>query len=333
MDDNGLHALYEEKLNKIAEPTFDEIRAVAVSLVCSHYNEIERTGLKNELDRGVAIIDREELLWQYLYSFGQMHQAKMKLALDKFPGLADVVKDGYSVVDWGCGQGLATVCLMDHLKDKKIEALPEQVILIEPSGLAIENAKLHVKLCGASNLKPLQKTLDNVDGDDIETAAVTTIHLFSNILDIRNIDLMKLASLIAGNAHGKHYFICVSPLMYDGRSARLDLFKSYFNDIESIASEELPDYTYIVTKKNGASEQRSCQVKMNVFMFEAGRSSVIQVKYYPPVQFFAAYQLDSLAESERRNSAEYLTKRNLPPWSAFDVAAPFELGGYVYDDC
>lgn len=106
MGNEELHALYEEKLRSVSTSSFNEIRSVAVKILKERYDEPTRDGFYDDLDRGVAIIDREELLWQYLWSFGRMHQSKMNMALDKLPRLADIVKDGFSVIDWGCGQGL-----------------------------------------------------------------------------------------------------------------------------------------------------------------------------------------------------------------------------------
>lgn len=327
MGNDELHRCYVEKLEEAAVHSFAGIRRVAMSLLREEFDERERGELYSELRRGVAVIDREELLWQYLWSYGLMHQSKMELAFSRLHELRDIVSERFSVVDWGCGQGLATMCLLDHLKREGIDAAPEQTILVEPSELALENARLHVGLAGISEPRLVRKYLDDVLEEDVETDSAVTIHLFSNILDVTGFDLMRLARLIGDNATGKHLFVCVSPL--NGREKRLDTFRDYFVDVVELASESssLNDVSLIADEVFEKGERGNYTVKLVMFEFVAGKSSVVQVDYYPPVQFFAAYQLDSIA------NASVAKQGPCPPlWSAFEVAAPFELGGYVYDD-
>lgn len=328
MGNEELHEIYEERLTTASASSFREIRRTAVDLLKERFDEPTRNGFYEDLNRGVAIIDREELLWQYLWSFGPMHQRKMDMALGKLPKLKNLVKDGFSVVDWGCGQGLATVCLLDFMKARGINALPDRTVLVEPSALALENAMLHAKLCGIKDALPVQKLLDDVTPADIETVSAVTIHLFSNILDVTGFDLKKLAHLIGDYAEGVHYFVCVSPI--NGRERRLDAFKEYFTGTIDYASESSSRnrVSIIAEEAFGRRSRGNFTVKLLVFKFVAGRSAVVQVDYYPPVQFFAAYQLDSLSETGLGATASWPP----PPWSSFEVAAPFELGGSVYDD-
>lgn len=328
MGNEELHAIYEERLRAVSASSFGEIRRTAVDLLKERYDELTRNRFYEDLNRGVAIIDREELLWQYLCSFGLMHQRKMEMALEKLPRIADIVKDGFSVVDWGCGQGLATVCLLDFLKSRRVDALPERTVLVEPSELAIENARLHVELCGVENARSVVKLLDDVVAEDIETDSAATIHLFSNILDVTGFDLRRLAHLIGDNAEGVHYFVCVSPI--NGRERRIDTFKEYFAGTFDFASESSSrNGTSVIAEESYGKNQRgNFTVKLLVFKFVAGQSSVVQVDYYLPVQFFAAYQLDSLSG----NGVDATASWPPPLWASFEVAAPFELGGRVYDD-
>lgn len=328
MGNEELHAIYEERLRTVSASSFGEIRRTAVNLLRERYDEPARNRFYEDLNRGVAIIDREELLWQYLWSFGPMHQRKMEMALEKLPRIADIVKDGFSVVDWGCGQGLATVCLLDFLKSRGVDALPERTVLVEPSELAIENARLHVELCGVENVRCVAKLLDDIGAEDVETDSAATIHLFSNILDVTGFDLRRLAHLIGDNAEGVHYFVCVSPI--NGRERRIDAFKEYFAGTVDFASEfSSRNGTSVIAEESYSRNQRgNFTVKLLVFKFVAGQSSIVQVDYYLPVQFFAAYQLDSLSG----NGVDATAAWPPPSWASFEVVAPFELGGRVYDD-
>lgn len=333
MGNAELHAMYEEALGKVDGISFGQIRNIAKSLLLEHFDEDSRNTLWRDLNRGTVVINREELLWQYLYSYGNMHQQKMAMALERIPRLQRALADGYSVIDWGCGQGLATVCLLDHLRAMGIDSLPEQTILVEPSELAVENARLHVGLYGIDDARMVRKLLDDVREEDIETDSPVTIHLFSNILDVKGFDLKRLARLIGDGARGEHYFVCVSPI--NAGSGRLDAFKDYFVGTVDLASSSssLNEASIIAHESFGRGQTGNFTVKLVVFKYVAGKSSVVQVEYYPPVQFFAAYQLDSVAdgmrhEEERRSGIGL----EVPPLSVFDVAAPFELGAHVYDD-
>lgn len=336
MGNAELHLLYQESLSHITEPSLGKMIRTAENLLDKSVDKPSRKTLRDSLRHGTTVIDREEQLWEYLSAYGRMHQEKMRIAFNKLPSLNEEIEDGYSVVDWGCGQGLATVCFLDFLRDKGVDSLPEETILVEPSQLAIENARMHVGLYGIDDARLIGKLLDDVVVEDIETGSPVTIHLFSNILDVKGFDLKRLADLIGDSARGSHYFICVSPLYYYGENGdcrRLDVFKDYFINTVDYASfsESQNSVSVIAQEAHGKDRGRGFTVKLIVFKYIAGKSSVVQVKYYPPVQFFAAYQLDSVADVVRHNEAQSSGgTAEAPPWSTFEVAAPFELGGFVY---
>lgn len=63
MGNEELHAIYEERLRTVSASSFGEIRRTAVNLLRERYDEPTRNRFYEDLNRGVAIIDREELLW------------------------------------------------------------------------------------------------------------------------------------------------------------------------------------------------------------------------------------------------------------------------------
>ena len=190
----------------------------------------ENDGMYNELKRGTTVIRREELLWCYLLAFGRKHQAKIYAALSKIKNLAEIVGSEYSIIDWGCGQGLATICMFDYLHKIDVTNAVKKIVLIEPSELALKNAVLHTSIYGIGEIVSVNKYLDDVTVEDIKTDTSVTIHLFSNILDIEGFSLKQLAQTIGACASGEHYFICVSPKYSNNR--RIDAFYKYFAEIE-----------------------------------------------------------------------------------------------------
>ena len=59
----------------------------------------------------------------------------------------------------------------------------------------------------------------------------TTLHLFSNILDVEFFRLDRgFLEKISSSQKGLNYFVCVSPNINDKRNARLDMFYRYFDE-------------------------------------------------------------------------------------------------------
>ncbi len=225
----------------------------------------------------------------------------------------------------GCGQGLATICFFDFLKNQRIPNNTQKVILIEPSVQAIERAQLHTNayLNDKTKIQLVNKYLDDVEKTDIETNQSITVHFFSNILDVPQIDLKKLAQLVGKNVSGEHYFFCVSPLI-KGRSHRLDAFYNYFNsptvfsDIEQAQNK----LNLLAEDAHGKDVYRNYTLKLKVFKFEKGKIYYIPINYYPAVQFHAGYYLDCF--KNQRDEFFLL--------SDFEVFAPFDIGASVYED-
>ena len=67
----------------------------------------------------------------------------MKVALSHF-SWEDFENRRIQIVDWGCGQALATICFFDYLKRKDIKCEIEKIVLIEPSKEALDRATTHV---------------------------------------------------------------------------------------------------------------------------------------------------------------------------------------------
>ena len=302
----------------------------------ANYSPAEIDDMWDELWRGRRIIDREELLWRYLWAFESMHSRKLDHAFDTMEGVFRQLKDeSITIVDWGCGQGLATCCLFDYLHRSSIHVAVDRITLIEPSEIAISYAELHLGAYGMTRCRRVQKGLDDVTEEDIETQSPVTLHLFSNILDMDAFDIKHLAQTIGAAARGIHYFICVSPYYGNNNGmTRMELFQSYFTGIDSLGHERktqngparsaISEMTHLVRPDRAGGENYT--MELLVFRYECGKSSVIDVEHYPPVQFFASYELDVVRS--RRVSAE---EQGLQ-YAAFEVAAPFELGARVYDD-
>lgn len=315
---------YANRIKSLLNPTFQQIRKISNEAL-SHFSKSERDSFWQNLNQGVDLLDSHELMCQYIFSYGNMHEAKIQKALSSIRNPKEVFNTDIAIVDWGCGQGLATVCFFDFLKSQEIPNNAQKVILIEPSGQAIERAKLHtnIYLNDETQIQLVKKYLDDVEKTDIETNQSITIHFFSNILDVPQIDLKKIAQLVGENVIGEHYFFCVSPLI-EGRSHRLDAFYNYFDlpPVFSDFEQSENKLNLLAEDAHGKDVFRKYTLKLKVFKFEKGKTYYIPVDYYPAVQFHAGYYLDCLKNQ----------RYELSLLSDFEVSTPFDIGASVYED-
>ena len=176
--------------------------------------------------RGVEQLKSEEEMFEYMKRYGKMHYAKLLSSFESaFPQNFDTQ---VNIVDWGCGQGLATITLLE-----KYELLDVHYItLVEPSEIVLKRAALHCrKFTTSAKLKTVCKKLDDVESSDIKVQCdVPTIHLFSNILDIDDYNSQHLLSIVDSIITRSNYFICVSPYIDDIKTARLNSFMMHFKN-------------------------------------------------------------------------------------------------------
>jgi hypothetical protein len=220
---------YCDLLEKVA-PDFDEIRNISYE---KHRANPSGKAAWNSLDRGTKIIDSEEQLWAYMTAFGPMHSEKLLDAFEKVD--FDEMEQPVIVIDWGAGQGFATMMLFDYLNKNSIDLEIQKVVLIEPSHLALRRGGLHsLKFDESIALDTINKPLDDLDSQDFRVAKGTVIHLFSNILDVDAISLSKLRNLILDTFPGENYFICCSPHINPTKTQRLNTFRESFEEYDLV---------------------------------------------------------------------------------------------------
>lgn len=221
--------IYSQTLSQLSELSFEKIRNEANKYIQSIGDPEE---LFYRLQRGEAIIDDEKLLYKYLVSFGLKHKVKLYSAYDEI--FEKIQKEKFDIVDWGCGQGTATMLLLDYAKKKNIILNIENITLIEPSQLALSRGLLHIDLFKQKDYKinSINSDLDCLKVEDLENKSNNkTLHLFSNILDIESFSLdNELFSKVAGTLKNDAIFICVSPNRNDKLNNRLELFYKHFDE-------------------------------------------------------------------------------------------------------
>lgn len=309
---------YNNQIKALQHPTFQKIREIACDSI-SDLDTYERDSIYYSLNRGVNLLNTHEQLCQYLYSFGKMHEAKIHAALShlqpgKYHGKT------LQVIDWGCGQGLASMCFLDYLRENSIDADIERILLIEPSQIALNRAKLHLSAyIETAKVAALNKYVNEITAENIVSDVDVTIHFFSNILDVDSVNVKQLAQTLADAICAEHYFVCVGPL--NANNQRIDAFYNWFQNPELIwtASHNKENYSYTARYK--------------IFKIERYETGEILVSYNPPKQFHAAYRLDCVNElfSSDNDKAEKV-KALYKSLSAFEVSTPFDIGASIYED-
>lgn len=203
---------YSGELSSVP-PVFDNIRSISV----------RHAGAEKISGRGVKIIESERELYGYFKSYGNMHKAKLQSAFDVLP---DSFSSRVNVIDWGCGQGFASMLFLEKYGADRVN----QITLIEPSELALRRAALHVKKYDSTiALRTVCKKLDDLEQSDFTgTPTDITAHLFSNILDIDDYSQQRLIKLVESIQSGQNYFVCVSPYIDEIKTERLESFRRYF---------------------------------------------------------------------------------------------------------
>ena len=280
------------------------------------------------LNHGTACLDSEEQLCCYLASYGEMHKGKLTQIFKDFP--FNQLIDDFEIIDWGCGQGIATVCLVDYLRSNNLIHRLQKVTLIEPSDAALTRAKFNVSHAVDVNrvfIEAENYYLPSIEGNDnaiggLHIEEPICIHLFSNILDIPDIDLKELALLI-GNSGYKQYFLCVGPMNFGNN--RIDAFSQYFKlDRNAIFSDvRSAQYGQIANGK-----WYGCVTKGFQVIREDGKPFLVPLTFYPPKQFHASYKLDAIQTFEEQTKESAFWNRYL----AFEILSPFDIGASIYED-
>ena len=195
-----------------------------------------------ELGHGINVLASDEALNCYMAAYGEMHVGKCRAAMMNFP--FEEMQGSIEIVDWGCGQGIGSATVVDVLKQHNFLQWVKRITLIEPSEQALFRAESNIsKITNNSiEIQANRKYLPSKESvsDDTLTSVgynyTNVIHVFSNILDVKAIDLYAVARMVA-SSQGKHFVLCIWPK--NSAAYRIEQFcsvfgeQNYFSKIES----------------------------------------------------------------------------------------------------
>ena len=234
---------------------------------------------------------------------------------------ADVFGEEIEVFDWGCGQGTATICLLDFLKEKHIVPNIKQIYLVEPSSAATKRAVEVIRCFNLScGIKTITKYFNSLKTSDFKKTNTRKIHLFSNILDVEDFALENFIRLFQSSFGNDNYFICVGP--YYSNNKRVDDF------VAAMA----PDVMYATLDKGRGAWQGEWTISMRIFFKHFDRIESVEdirkriEESHKKEQFFAGYILDSVSEEYSSSDKKDEIEELYHALSIFDVKSNIPLG-------
>lgn len=266
---------YRDRVNGLNPISFNAVIDAARQVLPDDIRKAPWIGLEH----GVVPLDTEQKLDQYLAAYGKMHIEKIRMSFGALETPNEDLRAPVSIVDWGCGQALATCSLFDWLLEDNNVGIGcvERIHLIEPSNLALERACINVEAYQRQysanfDIRRINKFINNVRQEDFAIDGIqTNVHLLSNILDITTVDLDFLAEFIKHNFSGRQIFFCVGPL--NQGASRIVEFAGKFG---------IPEKD-ILSKCQGRLAQQHGTISMLTFIIDEGVASAKKMEFAPSI--------------------------------------------------
>ena len=201
---------YTPNIRKSAQ-TFANVLLKAKEWFAS-LSKTEQQKLIDELEHGAGLLTNIRQLNAYIAKYGEIHQAKLLHAYEKIPSKV-WYEGGITVIDYGCGQGIAEMVLSDYMASRYVDNDHiKGFILIEPSRTNLQRCIGHVNaFFSESKISAVCKKDNQINKDDINPESTTVIHLFSNVIDLDDFDGNAVLSVLNEDKSHNNIIVCVSP--------------------------------------------------------------------------------------------------------------------------
>lgn len=305
---------YRRKLIENNCRNIDDIINLCRAAVPSEYQQ--RPWTHPELGHGANLLESTEAMDCYMSAYGSMHRHKLIRALDEneFPYKSLSEANGVEIYDWGCGQGIGTLAVIEKLREHGLLNKLIKVTLEEPSDLTRLRAVLNVQQALNNNVIEIVDTSkflpsDSCDNNkcitEIEVKQPCAIHIFSNILDIETVSLKGVSKMITSSGQ-KHIVLCIGPANLS--ESRINSFSNYFidNKVQIFTDFRETNFGYHLNRK-----AYGCLIKSFTYSLTKSSSILHEYRYFAPVQYFASY-----TDQIKNFSSEYC---------AFEIFAPFDM--------
>lgn len=266
------------------------------------------------LNHGTAVLETEEQCCAYMSAYGPMHHHKLMRALDEKEFPYSDLTDGVEIYDWGCGQGIGTMAVIEKLRQHNMLGKLRKVVLEEPSDVTRDRAILHVKKALEdyhADVVAVSKYLPSDYGDNsnsitsINVEQPIAIHIFSNILDIEAVSLKGVSKMITSSGK-KHIVLCIGPA--NRNESRLYAFRNYFLEKHIHLFTDFRDTNF---GHYPNKHSYGCLISSFSFCLSPASEILHKFKYFAPIQYFASY-------------TDKITSYSLAQ-GAFEILAPFDM--------
>ena len=308
---------YYRQICSLKNLTIDDVVSVSRNFVPVSFRNRAwdyRDNFGRTLEHGTAVLKTEEQCCAYMSAYGPMHRHKLMRALDENEFPYSDLAGGIEIYDWGCGQGIGTMAVVEKLRQHGMLKKLRKVVLEEPSDVARDRAVIHVKKALEDNnadVVAVSKYLPSDNGDNsnsitsISVEQPTAIHIFSNKLDIEAVSLKGVSKMITSSGQN-HIVLCIGPANLN--ESRILSFRNYFveNHIHIFTNFRETNFGLHPTRK-----AYGCLI--NSFSYCLSQTSEIlhEYKYFAPIQYFASFT-DTMVKSSLEESA-------------FEILAPFDM--------
>jgi hypothetical protein len=222
------------------KPNFDYIKDVyEVCLERYLRNSKNVSNALNSINNGRKILISDEEVDTYIAFYGALHYYKLVEAFDALD-MSRLRDQQLEIFSYGCGAATDTCSLISYCRSKQINLPFKKLTLIEPSQFALERGVRYIKQALSPEefdkikIKQIYKTLDKLEENDIDSESENLqLHIFSNVLDIEEINLRILTSLIRKTQKGDNYFICINPKNSESISRIDDFHRKSSNLVNS----------------------------------------------------------------------------------------------------
>ena len=139
---------YINDIKKIKELTINDIIRTSLYYVPNNYKRCAYAYMDKQgrtLNHGKAVLETEEQCCAYMVAYGPMHRHKLMRALDENEFPYNTITDYIEIYDWGCGQGIGSVAVIEKLRQHGLINKLRKITLEEPSDVARSRAILHVQ--------------------------------------------------------------------------------------------------------------------------------------------------------------------------------------------
>lgn len=232
---------------------FEQFQQANIALLRAHFPHYHYADFRQQTNRATKPLNSFQQLLAYQAFYGTDHFNRFCYLLKQLPLYERQDKTiCLKIFDYGCGQGLATLALLQHLQQKK-QRVNLEIHLIEPSTLALDLAQHYVQLYAATHLQGHIKITEHPCSlDQLDNALFKlhdqqwAVHLFSNVLDMACSGVFNLKPLMQQwqMMQGKQICLAVSPNCLNTQQGFQTILQQHANTLVAFGDFSCPSIGY-----------------------------------------------------------------------------------------